>query len=117
MIEPIKLDLKMYEGATFDFSFRIKTDGVTEDLTGWIVKFTASTAPEGEVRFQSQSGDSPIGYVTIDDEDDWLVTVKIPFDETTISDGSLYYEVDTIQPDMTVDRRICGTIYVFRSAE
>lgn len=102
---------KIYKGAAFSFSFRLKRDGVA--ITPDHVIVTFSNRPGGEEIFEYNSGDSP-AFITVDDEEIW--TVEISADETaTITTGEVYMQVDAVE-DGVRRRWIVGNIKVYQNA-
>jgi len=112
MMDPAQFSkAKLYKGAAFSFSFRLKRAGAA--ITPDSVIFTASDKPGGTSVFEFESGDSP-ARITVDDEQIW--TVEIPADETDyVEQGELYMQVDAVE-DGVRRRWIVGNIKVYPDA-
>jgi hypothetical protein len=117
MKSPVSYNLTIYEGATFTLNFRLKEDGSVVDLTGYSFSFVASEKPEQHSKV-FDTADSPTkAFITIDEDDDWLVTLTIPAIYTDdITAGELYYNIDATLPDGTIERKLHGSIEIVRAA-
>jgi hypothetical protein len=104
-------ELNLYKGADFVFEFTFKIDEVAVNPD--LVTFKASSAVGGS-SIVSKSTVSSNG-ITVDSDNNYLITVKIPNSETaSITQAKLYYEID-VTKDSTKYREILGSIQVFES--
>lgn len=111
MIEPQKKDLKIYKGATFQLNWRIKCDGVYQDVSGWDWKFQAAELIGGTAVIDKNNTDSPAG-ITHDNDDENLNTLEITATETQniTSTGKLFYKLQAVDADGKTQRRLTGRI-------
>lgn len=113
---PEKYNLNLYKGADFVFETRFKEDDFYIDPG--IVRFKATNkevSPE-DVVFDYSSGASP-EYITIDEGENYLVTLRIPAAVTAaIMATQLLFQIDTENDDGEIDRRIIGTLHIIEGA-
>lgn len=114
---PVKYLKNIHRGTDFVFQFRFKYDGEYTDLTGSTVFFDVSDSVDGTNLFSFSSADSP-ETITIDANNNWLVTVTIPRTDTlTITQNELYYQIDKTGTDGLRLRYAIGSLPVLGDAE
>lgn len=112
MSEPEKYNFKLYKGADFVLEIRFKEDDAYYDPG--TVTFKASFA--GTETFLYTSGGSP-DYLTIDPDDSYLITLRIPGADTeNVSVSEMFYQIDVTNDDGEIERKMIGTINVVESA-
>jgi len=117
MIVPIRKDFDLYKGATFKLQFRLKANCAPVDLTGYAIYMTISDRPDGEEVLSFSTSSSPT-YISVDADDDYLITIELPpIITAAISEpGRAYYEIDTVNTDNERDRRLLGNLNIFEQA-
>ncbi len=106
----------LYKGSDFILKLRFKCAGSYVDLTGYTIYFNVSDAPSGTNLFSFSSADSP-ATITIDEDDNYLITISIDASDTSnIVDSKLYYEIDWLTPSGIRERKLVGNINVYGDA-
>ena len=115
-MNPEKYNLNLYKGADFVFERRFQENGVY--FNPGIVRFKATNkevSPE-DIIYNYSSGESP-EYITIDEGDDYLITIRIPAAVTAdIMATQLLFQIDTENTKQEIDRRVVGTIQIIDGA-
>jgi hypothetical protein len=117
MIKPVKRNLEIYKGADFLLQFRLKLEDAYINPNDGEVTFKASDKIDGTNVFSFSSTESPV-TISIDDEDNYLITVQISATDTAdITALELYYEVDFVDAGGVVSRWMLGSINIYGNAE
>lgn len=102
-------NLNMYKGADFVFEFRLKSE--SDYVNPTVVTFKAAASVGGAAVISK----SLVSGITIDEDDDYLITITVPLSETdAIAAPKLYYEIDATIGS-TRYRKLMGNINVFES--